>query len=360
MADSPDKESKTEPASEKKKRDSIEKGQTPSSKEALVFASLLGMLIVGGLLISDGVVRLTINLQRLIEDPGGWSLESGDDAVLLFRAIALEAGSFLLPLVLVLGLSSVAASVLQNPPSLVLERIKPKLSKLSLSSGVTRIFGAQGQIEFLKSVLKFGTIALVAIVLLGADYRTVTESMFGDPSAIPELMLVISIRLLAAVSVATVILVAADLVWSRLQWERDLRMTRQEVKDEHKQAEGDPIQKARRLSLARDRSRKRMIAAVPTATLVVANPTHYAIAMRYVREEGGAPVVVAKGKDLIALKIRGVAEAHDIPVVEDKALARSLYDAVEIDRMIPAEFYRAVAEILHFLSAGKQNGTKSQ
>src|SRR5690606_11647634 len=161
------------------------------------------------------------------------------------------------------------------------------------------------------------------------DYRTMTNAMFGDPSAIPELVRVISVRLLAGVCVATVVLVVADLVWSRMHWEHELRMTRQEVKDEHKQAEGDPILKARRLSLARSRAHRRMIAAVPTATLVVANPTHFAVAIRYRRSEDSAPVVVAKGKDLIALKIREVAEAHNVPVVEDKPLARSLHDAVE-------------------------------
>ena len=145
-------------------------------------------------------------------------------------------------------------------------------------------------------------------------------------------------------------LAAADLVWSRLHWKRDLRMSRQDVKDEQKQMLGDPLVKARLRSVALERSRKRMMSAVPTATLVVANPTHYAIALRYVREEGGAPKVVAKGQDLIALKIREIAEANDIPVIEDKALARSMYDRVEVDMMIPPEFYRAIAEIVHFLN----------
>lgn len=126
-------------------------------------------------------------------------------------------------------------------------------------------------------------------------------------------------------------------------------MTRQEVKEELKQIEGDPLMKSRMRSLALDRRRRSMIASVAKATLVVANPTHYAIALRYVREEGGAPRVLAKGKDIIALRIRQVAEEHDIPVMEDKALARSLYNSVEVDRMIPPEFYRAVAQLIHFL-----------
>ena len=126
-------------------------------------------------------------------------------------------------------------------------------------------------------------------------------------------------------------------------------MSRQDVKDEMKQMQGDPMVKARLRSVALERSRKRMMSAVPTATLVIANPTHYAIALRYVRAEGGAPKVVAKGQDLIALKIREIAEENDIPVIEDKALARSMYDRVEVDMMIPPEFYRVVAELIYLL-----------
>jgi flagellar biosynthetic protein FlhB len=173
--------------------------------------------------------------------------------------------------------------------------------------------------------------------------------MFMEPGGVPELARSMVMKLLSAMVVAIIVLAAADLVWSRVFWQRDLRMTRQEVKDEVKQAEGDPILKGKLRSLARDRSRKRMMAAVPRATLVIANPTHFAVALRYVREEGGAPMVIAKGQDLLALKIREVAESHDIPVIEDKLLARSLYQAVEVDKLIPPEFYKAVAEIILFL-----------
>jgi flagellar biosynthetic protein FlhB len=165
------------------------------------------------------------------------------------------------------------------------------------------------------------------------------------------MILSLAVRLLAAVTVAVIVLVAADIVWSRLFLHRELRMTRQEVKDELKQIDGDPIVKARMRSLARDRLRKRMMAAVPRATLVIANPTHYAVALRYVREEGGAPLVVAKGRDLIALRIREIATENGIPVIENKSLARSLYRSVEVDKMIPPEFYKAVAEIVFFLMA---------
>jgi flagellar biosynthetic protein FlhB len=353
MSEAPDRESKTEPASEKKKRDSIEKGQVASSKEALVFASLLGILVAGALMIGDGASRLTVTLRGLLEHSGQISFGTSADATVMAGAVSLEIGRFLLPLILVCSVATLVGSFMQNAPRIVLDRVMPKFSRVSLSQGASRIFGRQARTEFAKALMKFAAIVVVVAVLLGADYTAMTNAMFGDPSALPEMIRAVSIRLLAGVSIATVVIVGADLVWSRMHWEHELRMTKQEVKDEHKQAEGDPILKARRLSLARTRSRRRMMAAVPTATLVVANPTHFAVAMRYRRDVDAAPVVVAKGQDLVALKIREIAEMNDVPVVEDRALARSLHDAVEIDRMIPPEFYRAVAELLHFLQAKK-------
>jgi flagellar biosynthetic protein FlhB len=174
-----------------------------------------------------------------------------------------------------------------------------------------------------------------------------------DPGMLPQRILDLSVKAVAAVLVATVAVAAADLGWSRILWRRDHRMSKQEVKEELRQAEGDRMIKARLRSLRLDRSRKRMLSAVPRATMVVVNPTHYAVAMRYVRAEGGAPMVVAKGADFIALKIRSIAEESGIPVIEDQPLARSLYSAVNVDRPIPTEFYRAVAEIVHLIQQRK-------
>lgn len=351
MSDAVDQDSKTEPATEKKKRDSIEKGRTPSSREALHFASLLGILLAASLTLQGAGARLSTALRNMMELSGELSFGTGADAIIFFQAVGFELARFLLPLVLLFALAPVAAAMLQNSPRIVGERIRPKLSKLSPREGAKRLFGRQGQTDFAKSVFKLAAIALVVGLLLGSDYRRMTNAMFSDPSAIPELVRVISVRLLAGVCIATLVLVAVDLVWSRMHWERELRMTRQEVKDEHKQSEGDPILKVRRLSLARERSRRRMIASVPGATLIIANPTHYAVALRYERGEDSAPLVLAKGRDLIALKIRSVAEEHGVPVIEDKALARSLHDAVEVEQMIPPEFYRAIAELLHYLQS---------
>ncbi len=350
MADEDDKDSKTEEPTEKKIQDAIEKGNVPFSREAATLASLIGMLLVASFFLASGVAELSGTLVRILDQPAAFALETRADATLLLGAVALEAGRLVVPIVIVLGIAGVLASALQNPPSMVVDRIMPEMSRVSLSSGWKRIFGVQGQIEFLKAVFKFGVVCAVGYYFVRSNTMSVTNAIFVEPSDLPALLLNLGIRVIATITVATAVLVAADVVWSRVYWHNELRMTRQEIKDEFKQSDGDPIVKARQRSLSRDRARKRMMGAVPRATLVITNPTHYAVALRYVREEGGAPLVIAKGKDLIALRIRELAAEHNIPIVENKPLARALYRAVEVDKMIPKEFYKAVAEIIYYLS----------
>jgi flagellar biosynthetic protein FlhB len=351
MAETQDKESKTEEATEKKIRDSVEKGRVPYSKEAAALASIFAILAAIIFLLTGSVVRLKFSLETFIDNPGEFRLESSADAVAIMHAALSDAALLLFPVLVVIGIGGIAASLLQNQPQMVLERITPELSRISIAKGWTRIFGVQGMVEFLKSLFKVSIVGAAGYMALASSHKDFINALFMEPSAVPGLIQTLLVRFLSAVAVATTVLVAADLVWSRVSWRRDLRMSRQEVKDELKQTEGDPLIKMRLRSLQRDRSRKRMMASVPRATLVIANPTHYSIALRYVREEGGAPLVLAKGKDLIALKIRFIAEENGIPIYEDKALARSLYDKVEVERMIPQEFYKAVAGIILFLGA---------
>ncbi|KQO63967.1 flagellar biosynthesis protein FlhB [Methylobacterium sp. Leaf88] len=344
-----DQESKTEAATERKIREAVEKGNVPFSREAPIFASILGLFIALSFVVRDAVTPLMQALAPFFDHPRDFALENNQDVARILEGTAMAAARFLIPVVLILGLCGLVSALIQNVPSLVGERIRPQWSRISPAAGWGRIFGKAGQLEFLKSVLKFLSISLVCLLLLRSEGSKAVSAMFTDPSQIPDLILTVSIRLVSVVCIATIVIVAADLVWSRLRWQRSLRMSKQDLKDEHKQTEGDPLVKSRLRSLAQDRSRKRMLANVKQATVVIANPTHYAIALRYARDEQPAPLVLAKGKDLVALRIREIAEANGIAVVEDKPLARSLYDSVEVDQMIPAEFYSAVAQILFFL-----------
>jgi len=351
MAESSDQESKTEEPTEKKVRDALDQGNIPVSREAPIFASMAALMVIQTFLIGQGVQQLTLTLKSLLDDPDGFPINTAADALNLLTVVGLEALRFLTPLLVTLAMFGLAASLLQNAPSLVLQRITPDLSRISPLSGWSRLFGTQGLVEFAKSLFKLASVAAVVAFVLRSSEARAFEAMYTDPVALPEMILSIAMRIVSAVCIATIVLVAIDLAWARFHWRRQLRMTKQEIKDEHKQAEGDPLIKARLRSLARDRSRQRMIASASRATLVIANPTHFAIALRYNREENPAPLVVAKGMDVIALKIREVAEKNRIPVIENKALARALYEAVQVDQVIPAEFFRPVAEIIYFLQS---------
>jgi flagellar biosynthesis protein FlhB len=350
---SEDQESKTEEASGKKISDAIEQGNIPFSREAPIFASIMGMLVFLVYGARDQGTPFVRRLALFVEQPRNYALENSRDAMHLVHALALEMGRFLLPILVILLVAGVAASIFQNAPRIVFQRIRPQWSRISPASGWSKTFSLQGFVEFGKSLFKFLAIGGMSFMVLRADRHEIVNVMFVDPVGLPEFLLTLSVRLVSAVSVATIALVAGDLVWTRLRWQRDLRMSRQEVKDEFKQLEGDPLVKARMRSLAQDRLRKQMMAAVPRATMILANPTHFAIALRYDQGENDAPMVLAKGKDLIALRIREIAEKHRIEIVIDKALTRAMYDHVEVDRAIPAEFYRAVANLLVYVMTRK-------
>ena len=351
---SEDKESKTEEASGKKIGDALEQGNVPFSREVPIFASIVGLLLFLVYMARDQGGPFVRRLALFLEQPRNYSVETSQDAMHLVHALALEMGLFLLPILVILLVAGIASSIFQNAPRIVFQRIQPQWSRISPASGFNKMFSLQGFVEFGKSLFKFLAIGGMSFLVLQADRHEIVNIMFVDPVGLPEFLLTLSVRLVSAVSVATIALVAGDLVWTRLKWQRDLRMSRQELKDEFKQLEGDPLVKAKMRSLAQDRLRRQMMAAVPRATMILANPTHYAIALRYDQGESDAPMVLAKGKDLIALKIREIAEKHRIEIVIDKALTRAMYDHVEVDRAIPAEFYRAVANLLVYVMTRKR------
>jgi flagellar biosynthetic protein FlhB len=351
LSENDEPESKTEEATEKKLRDTLERGKAPVSRDVATAFGVIAFLLLLSFLADAMTPRFVEALGLMLGNAGGLSLRNGADAYLYLGYVHGELGRFLAPLLTVLVVAGIAASLAQGAPRIVFDRIHPDLSRISVRAGWSRIFGVAGFVELLKAIVKVIIIG-GAVTLAGtADRANIIDAMRTEPSLLPGLAAKLLIHLTSVVAIAAGLLALADVAWTRLKWRRDLRMSRQELKEEIKQSEGDPFVKARMRSLALDRSRRRMMAAVPRSTFVIANPTHYAIALRYVREEGGAPLVLAKGKDLIALRIREMALRYDIPVIEKKDLARAMFDHVEVDRMIPSEFYRPVAELIHFLNA---------
>lgn len=353
MSESADKDSKTEDATEKKIRDTVEKGKLPVSKEISIFASFVAIMVFAIFFAQENIGRLGVFLEIFLEKPEDWPLSTEQDAIELYTVVLMEIGKVLGTIMVLLVVAGFGASVLQNMPQFVAERIRPQASRISLAKGWTRMFGVQGLVEFLKSLAKLGFVVLVLMFTLRGEYRELLAGMITHPTAFMLTMRSILVHILVSIVFVMAVIAAADLVWSRFNWRQELKMTKQEVKDEMKQSEGDPIIKARLRSLGRDRARRRMMGAVPRATLIIANPTHFSIALKYVRDEDAAPLVLAKGQDLVALKIREIAEEHNIPIFEDVALARSMYKQVSVDSVIPAKFYQAVAELIRIVYSNK-------
>lgn len=346
MAEDQDRESKTEEATEKRLRDSEAEGRVPHSREVATAFSVAAIHVLVAWQLAAMATGLGRVLAIYLDRADAISLATAADAkTLLIHVGQHDFVTLFLPLAL-LAAAGVSASVLQNRPRAVAARIRPKFSNISPSAGFRRLYSLSGGIEFAKSVAKLAICGIaIAFALADAPIDLVrAQAMPLDAFAVITQDLARSTT--GAVLSVTAIIAGADLAWSRLRYRRDLRMTRQEVKDEIKEAEGDPLLKARMKSVARDRSRRKMLRDVPTATLVVTNPTHFAVALRYRRGKDNAPVVVARGMDHLALKIRGIAEEHGIRLFENPPLARALYREAPVGYAIPEQFFEAVAGLI--------------
>lgn len=354
MTDKPDKESRTEQATDKRLLDAREEGNVPHSREVANFTFLVAGTVTAIATSTIGVQNVTETLAVYLTGISAIRLETNGDVLLLVMALAQKIALVIGPIMLLFTLAGVSAAIMQNPPTLVWKRIMPDFSRVSPAKGFKRLIALSGLLEFAKTTFRFWLMAVAAIWAMYIDWDVFIGSMLYSPDAILFAWLKTTLTVLAMLLGISSALLVFDWPLAHILWRRNLMMSPEEIKQERKQIEGDALIKARRRSIARARTRRRMIRDVSKATVVIANPTHFSIALRYVREEGGAPKVVAKGQDLIALAIRRRAEEHGIPIVEDKALARSLYSKVEIDQMIPVEFYRAIAEILIRLQGGQR------
>lgn len=308
-------------------------------------AGVVGAVAVGGGWICQGLLQ---RLLPFIARPEAFDLQNGG-AVMVLR-LALMAAVPAVALVFGAGMASgVAGNVLQHGFLWSAERLAPDLNKVSPLEGFQRLFGIDGLMQFLRSILKLVIVAVVAWVSLKPHAAELPGLVrMGLPALLPfaaGILKSLAFAILAFLGVGALL----DFLWQRQRFMARMRMSREELKDEHRQAEGDPMVKAKIRRIRVERARRRMMQAVPKATVVIANPTHYAVALKYEQGETEAPICVAKGTDLIALKIREVAEEAKVPVVEDPPLARALYAAVEIDEAIPVAHYQAVAKVIGFV-----------
>ncbi len=345
-----DDDNKTEQPTEKRRTEALERDGGPASREV---GSAVVLLTVA-LFLATASPRLFMGLAQslavFLDDPGNWRLDSGEDAVRLLQITATIISSFLAVFVAVILVGALAVSFLQNAPKLNVSRIMPDFSRLSPSAGLGRLLSSQSVIELVKSLVKTGVVAYAGYTAIGAISSGML-AIHSPPDAIPEVIRYLCLRVTFYCALMACVIAAVDIYMTHRAWRQKLMMTKHEIKEEMKQSEGDVAFKQRLRAIARARIRRRMMANIPKATLVVTNPTHYAVALRYVRNEDSAPKLLAKGQDKLALKIREIAQKHNIPIVENKSLARSLFEVTEVDQLIPQEFYKAVAEIIIYLDS---------
>ncbi|THD58741.1 flagellar biosynthesis protein FlhB [Phenylobacterium sp.] len=354
MSDTNDAASRTEEPTPRKLQQARERGEVVKTQDLASMASLAGAATVvalgGGYLSRNLVTALT----PFLASPDAMSFE-GHGGVPILRAAVTAAAPVIGAVVLCACAAGIAGNVVQTGLMFSPERLSFDPSKLSPAAGFKRIFGIDGFMQFLKSLLKVTLTGLLAWWVLSPHLKEL-ESLAGmDPIAMLAFAADILRRLVFAVAAFLTLVAGADWFWQRQRFMQRMRMTKEELKEDFKQSEGDPHIKAKQKQLRNARARRRIIAAVPGATVVVMNPTHYAVALKYDTNEAPAPLCVAKGVDSLALKIREVAEAAGVPVIEDPPLARALYAAVDIDEIIPPAHYEAVAKIIGFiLSAGRK------
>ena len=348
MADEGSSEDRTHAATPRRLQRAREDGNVPVSREAAVFAGLAG----GGLVLSfwapaaaeNLMARLGIFFSRLDTMSGS---DSGEIAPALLLAcmagVALAA-----PFVVAALLGGVLPVLLQTGFLFNLKTLQPDVGRLNPLTGLARLFGPESLIEALKSLIKTGAIGVVVWTMLSHDVKRLAILPLLDIAGLASLLGRETMRVLVAVISVQAAIAGFDLFWVHFRHAKRLRMSREDIRDESKDSEGDPRVKARLRQIRSQRARKRMLAAVPQATVVVTNPTHYAIALAYDRDKNAAPRVVAKGVDSMAARIREAAEANGVPLVASPLLARALY-RVELDADIPAEHFQAVAEIIAYV-----------
>jgi flagellar biosynthesis protein FlhB len=345
--DAPEQSSKTEDPSQKRLDDAHQKGDVVKSQEVTTWFMLLGSALVFAWMApatSGAVMEAMKDLMGNADqfEVGGSAFGSFFNglALAIFGAMAAPLG--------VLMLFAIVANLVQHRPLLSLEPVKPKLSKISPLAGAKRLFSRDALINFGKGLLKLAVVGAVVFFTVWPERDSLDTMMTTDVLAILANFQQLGIKIFTATLAVVTIIAGADFLYQRQKWWKEHMMTLQETRDEYKQMEGDPKIKGRIRQLRHDRSRSRMMAAVPEATVVITNPTHYAVALKYDRSMA-APVCVAKGADAVALRIKAVAEENKVPVIESPPLARALFASVDVDETIPSEHFKAVAEIIGFV-----------
>lgn len=346
MAENDDTD-KTEEPTQKRLDEAVRTGDVAKSQEVNTWFMLAGATLAIAIFGGSSIVKLALILRDLLGSIGqlsgnGFSYLTFGGNLLLQVLLAIS------PFVGILIVAALAGNYVQHGPLWTVEALGMKLGRISPISGAKRIFSKHGLIQLAKSIAKFAAVGTVIFLVVYPEIPRIKLLTNSDITQTMPLLLKLVLRVMFGVCAIMGLIAAVDWWWARHTWHEKHRMTLRDIREEHKQSEGDPTVKAKLRQVRRMRLRKNMMNSVPKATVVVTNPTHFAVALQY--EPGmNAPICVAKGMDLIALKIREIAEDHRIPLVENPPLARALHKTVDVDQEVPPEHYKAVAEVIGYV-----------
>ena len=354
MAESESGQDKTEDPTDKRKKDSRDKGEVARSKELNTLAIMLvgasALLIFGGALAQDmmELMRINFSLPREVimdqKSMANYLMHSGQIGLWAIQ-----------PIMISLVLAAIIGPISLGGWLFAFGSLAPKFSRMNPLSGLKRMFSTKALVELLKAFAKFTIVLFVALAVLSSDISDL-QRIAHEPL---ELAIIHSLQVVGWstlwMACGLIIIAAVDVPVQLWESHKKLLMTKQEVRDEHKDSEGRPEVKQRIRQLQREMSQRRMMAAIPDADVVITNPTHYAVALKYDPEKGGAPMLIAKGSDFLALKIREIAVANEVLLLESPALARSIYYSTELDQEIPGGLYLAVAQVLAYVYQIRQH-----
>ena len=343
-------EEKTEEATSKRKEDARKEGQLVKSTEVnavIIMIACLGSLgllstyYINGL---GGLIAKYINFftvaNEIVEVRG---------INKFFRIVILDIGKFALPMLGVAYVASFAVNFAQVGALTTTKTLQPKLSNLSPIKGLKRLFSKQAIVELLKSIIKIALVGYIAVTTVYLQIPDILNTCFLTVADFLEKTFGLMSESIKKIFLGLIAVSVADYFFKYWQHRQSIKMTKQEVKEEYKQMEGDPKVKGKRKQIQQEMAMQRMMQAVPKADVIITNPTHFAVAMKYDQEKADAPFLVAKGQDHVAEKIKEVAKENKVPIVENKELARHIYDTMNIGQMIPEELYEAVAEVLAYI-----------
>ncbi len=348
VAEDEDEASKTEEPSERKISKAKEEGDIAISQEAKSFIMFLAMLIVIWLLLPY-LGRWYLNLSyKFIEMPESIPMDLPHIRLMFFN-VSLGLLKILALPFLIFMIFGITANIAQTGFVYAPKKLLPDWNKLNIFAALPKFINMKKVVESLKGIIKITVVTYIAYLVIKPDLSKFELLPTMDTMGILQFIHDLVVLLLFSVAIAVLVIAIADYAYQKYTHLKKLRMTKQEVKDEYKQVEGDPLVKSRIRQVRMERARRRMMDNVPKADVIIVNPTHYAIALEYKMDTMEAPVVLAKGVDNIALRIKAIAEEHDIPIVENPPLARALFASAELDQTIPPEHYKAVAEVIGYV-----------